>query len=85
MGLLFFILAGATVWWWIQPRTPEELFRARCTSCHELRIEQLCQFAPALRPAIVEVMRHEHGADQVISAEETLIIQHYLKEELLCP
>ncbi len=84
-GLLFIILAGATTWWWVQPRTPQALFRARCASCHELRIERLCEFAPALRPAIVEVMRREHGADQVISAEEALIIQQYLEEEFLCP
>jgi hypothetical protein len=84
-GLLFIILASAAIWWWIQPRTPQELFRARCASCHELRAGRLCEFDQALRPAIVEVMRREHGADQVISAEEALIIQQYLKEEFICP
>lgn len=71
--------------WWRQPGTPEELFQARCSSCHELRVERLCEFPPVLLPAIVEVMRREQGADEVISAEEALIIQHYLKEEFLCP
>lgn len=84
-GLLFCILTGVTIWWWIQPRTPQELFRARCASCHELRIERLCEFGPVLRPAIVEVMRHEHGADQVISADEALIIKQYLEEQFICP
>jgi hypothetical protein len=84
-GVLLTLLAGAFAWWWMQPRTPQELFKARCSSCHELRIERLCEFEPALRPAIVEVMRREHGADQVISEAEALVIQDYQREEFQCP
>jgi hypothetical protein len=84
-GVLLTLLMGVLAWWWMQPRTPQELFRVRCASCHELRIERLCEFEPALRPAIVEVMRREQGADQVISEAEALVIQHYLKEEFQCP
>jgi hypothetical protein len=83
--VLLSLLAGALAWWWMQPRTSQALFRVRCASCHELRIERLCEFEPALRPAIVEVMRREQGADQVISEAEALVIQHYLKEEFQCP
>lgn len=85
VGLLL-VLGVILVWdWWSQPRTPQALFQARCSSCHELRVERLCEFDPALWPAIVQVMRREHGADEVISSDEALIIQHYLKEEFLCP
>lgn len=73
------------IWWWQQPRTPEELFRVRCSSCHELRSEKLCEFAPALRPAIVGVMRREHGADEVIDDDEAILIEAYLREQFQCP
>lgn len=82
---MLILLAGVVAWWLMQPGTPRELFLARCSSCHELRIARLCEFEPALRPAIVAVMRHEHGADQVISVEEALVIRHYLKEAFICP
>ncbi|WP_321527335.1 hypothetical protein [Sedimenticola selenatireducens] len=84
-GVLMVLLSAVFVWWAMLPRTPRELFLARCSSCHELRIARLCEFEPALRPAIVDVMRHEHGADQVISAEEALAIRDYLKEAFICP
>lgn len=73
------------IWWWRQPRTPEELFRVRCSSCHELRREKLCEFAPTLRPAIVDVMRREHGADDVIDDDEAILIEAYLREQFKCP
>lgn len=85
IAALFIILTAAASWWWIQPRTPQELFRVRCSNCHELRVVRLCEFDRALRPSIVEVMRRQHGADTVISAEEALLIQQYLKEEFICP
>jgi len=76
---------AAWAWWWQQPRTPEALFRVRCSSCHELRRERLCEFAPSLRPAIVGVMRREHGADEVISEGEAVVIETYLRERFECP
>lgn len=84
-GVLLSLLLGVLGWWWMQPHTPQELFRMRCASCHELRIERLCEFEPGLRPAIVQVMRREHGADQVVSEAEALVIQRYLKEVFQCP
>lgn len=84
MGIV--ILSGMLVWfWWRQPRTPQELFQVRCSSCHELRRERLCEFAPSLRPAIVGVMRREHGADEVISDAEAVMIATYLREQFECP
>ena len=72
-------------WWLMLPGTPEELFRVRCSSCHELRIARVCEFAPGLRPAIVDTMRRLHGADEVIDDEEALVIRRYLEETLKCP
>lgn len=85
VSLLVILFLAVFAWWAMLPRTPRELFLARCSSCHELRIARLCEFEPALRPAIVDVMRREHGADQVISVEEALVIQDYLKEASICP
>lgn len=82
--LCFIIAIGIAYWWWIQPRTPEELFRVRCMTCHELRAQRLCEFAPELRPAIVQVMRHEYGADALISQDEAVLIEQYLREGFLC-
>ncbi len=80
------ILSGLLVWiWWRQPRTPGDLFQVRCSSCHELRRQRLCEFAPSLRPAIVGVMRREHGADEVISKREAVMIETYLRERFICP
>ena len=77
--------AGSAYWWMNLPRTPEELFRVRCSSCHERRVSRLCEFDQNLRPGIVKVMRKEHGADEVISEREAILIRHYLKETFRCP
>lgn len=84
LTLIVAIGIGIVYWWWIQPGTPEELFRVRCMSCHELRAQRLCEFAPELRPAIVQVMRHEHGADELISQDEAVLIEQYLREVFQC-
>ena len=82
--LSIIIATGIVYWGRIQPRTPEDLFRVRCTSCHELRAQRLCEFAPELRPAIVEVMRHEYGADEIISQDEAELIEQYLRDVFQC-
>ena len=82
-GLLIVLWIGH--WWMTLPRTPEELFRARCSSCHELRTARVCEFAPELRPAIVDTMRQLHGANEVIDDEEAVVIRRYLEESLKCP
>jgi len=72
-------------WWWATlPRTPEALFRARCSSCHELRTQRVCEFAAELRGAIVDTMRRQHGADEVIDEAEAESIRRYLAEPALC-
>jgi len=82
--LTFIMATGIVYWWWIQPRTPVELFRVRCTSCHELWAQRLCEFAPEIRPAIVQVMRHEYGADEIISQDEAVLIEQYLRDVYQC-
>ena len=82
-GALAVLWAGH--WWWTLPRTPEALFRVRCSSCHELRIVRVCEFDAGLRPAIVDTMRRLHGADDVIDDEEAVVIRRYLEESLKCP
>ena len=81
-GLLTAIWIG--YWWSTLPRTPEELFRVRCSSCHELRTTRVCGFAPELRPAIVDTMRRLHGADEVIDEKEAALIARYLADPALC-
>jgi mono/diheme cytochrome c family protein len=80
------VMLGALLAWigWRAPRTPEALFAARCASCHELRRERLCEFAPHLRAAIVAVMRREHGADELIDEREAQMIATYLRERIEC-
>jgi mono/diheme cytochrome c family protein len=71
-------------WWVTLPRTPHELFATRCASCHELRTERVCEFAPELRPVIVDTMRRLHGADAVIDEAEAKIIAAFLGDPALC-
>lgn len=73
-------------WWWIQlPRTPEQFFQVRCSTCHDLPLDDLCRRSLDERAGIVDTMRTLHGADQVIDKEEALIITTYLKETFTCP
>jgi hypothetical protein len=81
--IIAFLVAGYR--WATQPRTPEDLFRVRCAACHELRVERVCAFEPALRPAIVDTMRRLHEADRVIDEGEAVVIRRYLEESLTCP
>lgn len=85
VGLLIVGVLGLAWWWWKQPKTDRELFQVRCSSCHELRTQRLCEFAPPLRPLIVQVMRRQHGADQVIGSAEAVRIENYLREKFKCP
>ncbi len=82
------IAAGAVAaylgWRGIAPaKTSERLFRARCTTCHEL--PDVCRFDRSVRPNIVDIMRTERGAREVISDSEAAVIKHYLEHELRCP
>lgn len=74
-------LAG---WWWLrQPRTPAELYAVRCAACHEL--PDVCAYRADERPAIVDMMLAQHGADEVIDAREAPLIAEFLAKELMCP
>ncbi len=59
------------------PRTPEELFRRRCTRCHGL--PDLSRFARRQIEGIVRTMRERNGADEVITEEEAAVIVKYLE------
>ncbi len=80
--MVMMIIAG--VWWLRQPKTDEELFQVRCSGCHELRAQKLCEFDANLRPHIVAVMRQQHGAEQAIDSDEAVRIERYLREEFRC-
>jgi len=83
-GILLVLVSLYLYWRLQQPRTAKEMFQVRCSSCHELRLEKLCGFAPQLRPKIVDVMRRYHGADAVINEKEAAMIRQYLEGELPC-
>ena len=44
----------------------------------------MCEFPSMIRSQIVDVMRREHGADDVISEQEARIIKKYPAEKLQC-
>lgn len=75
-GLLV-VIAG--VWSWAGiPRTPKELYEARCSSCHALA--DLSRHRSEDMVAIIETMRHRNGAASVISETEAEEIIEYLKD-----
>lgn len=75
--LLAGVLLGGLWWWWRQSRTLEELFRARCSACHE--VPDLSGYAREDMGAIVRTMRERNGADTVIDDEEARVIIDYLE------
>lgn len=74
--------AGAALvvgwWWWSLPRTPEELYRNRCSNCH--RLQSIDTYPREDMRAIVKTMRERNGAAAVIDDEEAEIIIRYLEE-----
>jgi hypothetical protein len=81
--LLLALVAAAGAWWYTLPRTPEQLFRARCSNCHEL--PNVCRHPEQFRDALVDVMRREKGAAEYIDDAEATVIARYLREDLQCP
>ena len=78
VGIAALGLAGGAWWWTSLPRTPEELFAARCTTCHKL--PDLSAFAPNEIAPLVDFMRHKKGASRHIDDEEALQIIAYLEQ-----
>ena len=77
------IAALATAGWlaWDRARLAEDpprLFRARCSTCHEL--PDLSGFRSEDMSRIVRTMRDNNGAETVISEAEATVIVGYLEE-----
>lgn len=72
-GLVVF--SGVWLWSGI-PRTPKDLYEARCSSCHALA--DLSQRPSEELVDIIETMRHRNGAASVISETEAEEIVEYL-------
>ena len=83
--VLVLLIIGAAYWWYQQPRNAQQMFEVRCSGCHQLQRQLLCQYAPPLRVSIVETMRRSHGADANINEVEAAMIKNYLEMELKCP
>jgi hypothetical protein len=76
------VTAGA--WWWASvPRTPKEIYEARCSSCHALA--DLSRYRPQELVAIINTMRHRNGAASVISETEAQEIIEHLKSVRVRP
>jgi len=78
-GLAGALSASAAAWWVSRPRTPQELYEARCAACHAL--PDLSGYSPERRAAIVATMRRNNGAAAVIDEREAAMITRYLSEE----
>lgn len=77
IALLLLVLAGAG-WWWMRPRTPEALYRVRCSSCHAL--PDMSRYGRGDIAEIVATMRRRNGADAVIDDQEARRIVRYLEQ-----
>ncbi|MDH3597535.1 MAG: cytochrome c [Rhodospirillales bacterium] len=72
------LVVSAGAWWWAGiPRTPKELYEARCSACHALA--DLSRRRPEEMVAIIDTMRHRNGAASVIGETEAQEIIGYLK------
>lgn len=69
---------SAGLYSWIQiPRTPDELYRARCSACHDL--PDLSGYQRHELAPLVNFMRTHNGAHRVISDEEAVAIIAWLE------
>lgn len=79
VGAALSLVVAAAGWWWASlPRTPEELYEARCSACHAL--PNLSDRSPEDMAAIVWTMRERNGADAVISLAEARLIIEYMEQ-----
>ena len=79
LALLVALSSAAAIW---GPRRPDrlaELFRARCSSCHDL--PDLSRYRRGEVAGIVRAMRQHQGAGTVISDRESDEISRYLEQK----
>lgn len=76
-AIVFVLVLGATaVWWWDQPRTPEELFEDRCSDCHTVPSMPVLVSMDTGR--LIAIMRDSHDAQRVITEAEARMIIEFL-------
>ena len=79
LALLVALSTVAAIWGPRRPDGPAGLFRARCSSCHDL--PDLSRYRKGEIAGIVRTMREDRGADKVISDREADEISRYLEEK----
>lgn len=73
------LVATLLTWIWLQtPRTPDQLFAKRCSTCHQL--PNLAVYRKDEIKGIVTTMLTKNGADKVITPDEARTIIAYLEE-----
>lgn len=78
-GVLVAVLVVWLSWSWLgSPDSAAQLFRKRCTSCHEL--PDLSGYRRQDISGIVETMMSTNGADKVITPEEARRITTFLEQ-----
>ena len=73
---LVLVLGATAVWWWQQPRTPEELFEDRCSECHT--VPDIAIFESKDMGQLIAIMRESHDAERVITEAEARMIIDFL-------
>lgn len=79
LALLVALSSAAAVWGPRRTDGSAELFRARCSSCHDL--PDLSRYRRGEVVGIVRTMREDRGADKVISDREAGEISRYLEQK----
>lgn len=67
----------ATLWRSEDARGAAQLFRERCSTCHDL--PDMSRFDKGSMAGIVRTMRERNGADEVITEKEAHQITRYLE------
>ncbi len=79
LALLVALSSAAAIWGPRRPGSLAELYRARCSSCHDL--PDLSRYRKGEIAGIVGTMREHRGAGKVISDREAGEISRYLEEQ----
>ena len=75
--LLALVVAG--IWWMSVPRSPQAIYRARCTGCHVL--PDLATYGKADMHPLIRTMRERNGAHAVIGEADAELIIDYLERQ----